>query len=113
MLLNRLEFEGERDNELFSTLPARPAVFALRGATGSEPYISKTANLQRRMRRLLAPPEERSKRLNLREVVRTIEYTLVGSDFESGFLLYRILRGEYPKTYASRLRLRFAPMVKL
>jgi len=65
------------------------------------------------MRRLLAPPEERSKRLNLREVVRTIEYTLVGSDFESGFLLYRILRGEYPKTYASRLRLRFAPMVKL
>jgi excinuclease ABC subunit C len=110
---HRLEFDAGRDHEIFSALPARSAVFALRGESGSEPYISKTANLQRRMRRLLAPPEERSKRLNLRDVVRSIEYTVVGSDFESGFLLYRVLRSEFPKAYASRLRLRFAPMVKL
>jgi len=113
VLLHRLEFEAGRDQEIFSALPAKAAVLLLRGEGGSEPYISKTANLQRRMRRLLSSPEERTKRLNLRNVVRSIEYSLTGSDFESTFLLYQVLRAAFPKTYASRLRLRFAPLVKL
>src|SRR5206468_3418522 len=50
---------------------------------------------------------------NLRERARWIEYTPTGSDFESGFLLYRVLRSLFPKTYSDRLRLRFAPLVKL
>ena len=60
-------------------------------------------------------PELLEKRagLNLRDRVRSIEYTLTGSDFESGFLLYQVLRTAFPKTYASRLRLRFAPLVKM
>ncbi len=45
--------------------------------------------------------------------MRWIEYTATGSDFESGFLLYRLLRSTFPKTYGNRLRLRFAPLVKL
>ena len=32
---------------------------------------------------------------------------------EASFLLYRTLRREFPKTYDKRLRLRFAPLVKL
>ena len=64
-------------------------------------------------RRLLSAPEERTKRLNLRDRVRWIEYTLTGSDFESGFVLYQVLRSAFPKTYSNRLRLRFAPLVKL
>jgi len=79
----------------------------------AEPYVSKTANLRRRLQRLLSPPEERTRRLNLRDRVRWIEYTLTGSDFESGFLLYQVLRTAFPKTYSDRLRLRFAPLVKL
>jgi excinuclease UvrABC nuclease subunit len=78
-----------------------------------EPYVSKTANLRRRLLRLLGPPTEHSKRLNLRDRVREIEYTLTGSDFESQILLYRLLRGTFPKTYAARLKLRPAPLVKL
>jgi excinuclease ABC subunit C len=86
----------------------------LRGEdANSEPYVSKTANLRRRLERLLSPPEEQTKRLNLRNRVRLIEYTLTGSDFESGFVLYQILRAVFPKTYSNRLRLRFAPLVKL
>lgn len=89
-------------------------MFALRGDDpGSEPYVTKTANLRRRLQRLLGPPTEQSKRLNLRERVRWIDYTATGSDFESGFLLYRVLRSTLPKTYADRLRLRLAPLVKL
>jgi excinuclease UvrABC nuclease subunit len=40
------------------------------------------------MRRLLDPPESQSKRLNLREKVARIEYTLTGSRFESSLVLY-------------------------
>jgi excinuclease UvrABC nuclease subunit len=114
VLTHQLEFVPERDAEAFATAPAAPAVFLLRGEDPqSEPYVSKTANLRRRLQRLLGAPAEHSKKLNLRDRVRWIEYTSTGSDFESGFLLYRRLRSAFPKTYSNRLRLRFAPLVKL
>jgi excinuclease ABC subunit C len=114
VLSERIEFRPEVDAEIFSAAAAAPAVFLLRGAdSNSEPYVSKTANLRRRLQRLLSAPEEKTKRLNLRDRVRWIEYTLTGSDFESGFVLYHALRSAFPKTYADRLRLRFAPLVKL
>jgi len=114
VLSQHLEFTPDRDQELFSAVPRAPAVFLVHAVDpGSEPYISKTANLRRRLERLLSPPEGRSKRLNLRDRVRSVEYSLTGSDFESGFLLYRVLRSTFPKTYTKRLRLRFAPLLKL
>jgi excinuclease ABC subunit C len=114
VLTERLEFAPERDAEIFSAVPAAPAVFLLRGEDAqAEPYVSKTANLRRRLQRLLGPVEERTKKLNLRNRVRSIEYAPTGSDFESGFVLYRILRSTFPRTYANRLRFRFAPLVKL
>lgn len=114
MLTERLEFAPERDAEVLSSVPAAPAVFLLRGADAqAEPYVTKTANLRRRLQRLLGPVEERTKKLNLRDRVRGIEYAPTGSDFESGFLLYSVLRAVFPKTYQKRLRFRFAPFVAL
>jgi len=114
MLTERLEFTPERDAEVFAAASASPAVFLLRGEDPqAEPYVSKTANLRRRLQRLLGPVEERTKKLNLRDRVRWIEYSPTGSDFESGFLLYRVLRDAFPKTYQKRLRFRFPPFVKL
>lgn len=114
MLTCGLEFIPARDAEIFDSVAAGPAVFLLRGDDPqSEPYVSKTANLRRRLQRLLGTPAEHNKRLSLRDRVRWIEYTPTGSDFESGFLLYRLLRVTFPKTYSDRLRLRFAPLVKL
>ena len=114
MLTCQLDFVPAHDAEVFTTIPATPAVFLLRADDPqSEPYVSKTANLRRRLQRLLGAPSERSKRLSLRDRVRWIEYTSTGSDFESGFLLYRLLRSTFPETYGKRLRLRFAPLVKL
>ena len=113
VLTERIEFAPDRDAEVFATAPAGPAVFLLRGeAAQAEPYVSKTANLRRRLQRLLGPVAERTKKLNLRDRVRIIEYSATGSDFESGFLLYRTLREAFPKTYQNRLRFRFAPFVK-
>ncbi|HXW99912.1 MAG TPA: hypothetical protein VEJ00_01770 [Candidatus Acidoferrales bacterium] len=114
MLSTSLEFAPERDAEVFAAVPAAPAVFMLRGDDPqAEPYISKTANLRRRLQRLLGPVEERTKKLNLRHRISSIEYTPTGSDFESGFLLYTALRTAFPKTYSRRLRFRFTPFVKL
>lgn len=114
MVTERIEFRPAADAEVFSAVPAAPAVFLLRGEdANSEPYVSKTANLRRRLQRLLSAPEERTKRLNLRDRVRWIEYALTGSDFESGLVLYQMLRAAFPRTYSNRLRLRFAPLVKL
>jgi excinuclease UvrABC nuclease subunit len=114
VLTERLEFVPDRDAEIFSALPPAPAVFLLRGEDSSaEPYVSKTANLRRRLHRLLGPVAERTKKLNLRDRVRFIEYSPTGSDFESAFLLYRVLREAFPKTYQHRMRFRFAPLVKL
>jgi excinuclease ABC subunit C len=114
VLANGLEFVPAQDAELWATIPAAPAVFLLRADDQqSEPYVSKTANLRRRLQRLLGAPADYSKKLNLRGRVRRIEYTSTGSDFESGFLLYRLLRSTFQKTYSNRLRLRFAPLVKL
>jgi excinuclease ABC subunit C len=114
VLTERLEFAPARDAEVFAAAPAAPAVFSLRGEDArAEPYISKTANLRRRLQRLLGPIEERTKKLNLRDRVRSIEYTATGSDFESGFVLYAALRNSFPKTYSGRMRFRFAPFVKM
>jgi len=114
VLTHQLEFVPDRDSEIFAAVPAAPAVFLLRGDDPqAEPYVSKTANLRRRLQRLLGAPTQQSKKLNLRNRVRHIEYSPTGSDFESGFLLYRLLRATFPKTYANRLRLRFAPLIKL
>jgi len=118
-----VQFAADAAENFFLEIPAQPAVFALRGDSqasvlpgtknAERMYISKTANLRRRLQRLLGPVTGQSKRLNLRDRVREIEFTPTGSDFESQFLLYRLLRQAFPKTYASRLRLRPAPLVKL
>jgi excinuclease ABC subunit C len=113
VLTEHLEFTPEHDAEVFASAHAGPAVFLLRGQDAhAEPYVSKTANLRRRLQRLLGQLTERTKKLNLRDRVRIIEYSPTGSDFESGFLLYRVLRQAFSKTYQNRLRFRFAPFVK-
>jgi len=98
---------------MFALAPASAAVFVLRGEEGSEPYTSKTANLKRRLHRLLGGTDGLNRKLNLRDRVRSVEWTPTGSDFEATLLLYKTLRQEFPRSYDKRLHLRFAPLVKL
>ena len=111
MLSHVLAFSPERDAELFDQVPAAPAVFLIRGDSG-EPYVSKTANLKRRLLRLLGRAEEHTRKLSLRDVAKTVEYTRTGSDFESQFTLYAAVRALFPEKYRDRLKLRFAPLVR-
>ena len=108
-----MQFSPERDTDLFAAAPASAAVFVLRGEVGGDPYVGKSSNLRRRLQRLLGPAEGQSRKLNLRNRVREVEWWAAGSDFEASLLLYKTLRREFPSTYSDRLRLRFAPLVKL
>src|ERR1051325_11101419 len=110
-MLSGLDFSPERESEIFAAAPAAPAVFILSGPSG-EPYVSKTANLRRRLVRLLGPTEGLSRKLSLRDRVTRIDYSLTASDFESGLLLYKLQRRTFPDTYRDRLRLRPAPPTK-
>ena len=84
-----LGFSSEQAEEILQSVPTQPGVFALYGEQeNSEPYLTRAADLRRRMKRLLAPPESQSKRLNLRDRVARIEYTVTGSEFESTLTLY-------------------------
>ena len=117
---HRAEFLPESSDDLLRSIPAAPGVFALRGADpAAEPYLTRAADLRRRLRRLLAPPEALdengqpvpSKRLNLRARIHWIEWTRTGSDFESTLLLYRAARSAFgPEDARKRLRLH-APYV--
>jgi hypothetical protein len=82
-------FSPEQAEEVLRSIPSLPGVFALYAKEeNSEPYLTRAADLRRRMKRLLAPPESQSKRLNLRNRVARIEYTITGSEFESTLTLY-------------------------
>jgi excinuclease UvrABC nuclease subunit len=114
LLTHSIPFSSGHAPDFFTQFPASAAVFILRAAdVFAEPYVSKSSNLRKRLQRLLAPPESQSKRLNLRERVAVIEYSLTGSDFESVLLLYKTLRREFSGTYQKRLRLHAAPLVRL
>jgi excinuclease ABC subunit C len=114
---HRIDFSPENSDAILRDIPAAQGVFALRGEDPSaEPYLTRAADLRRRMRRLLAPPEALddngkpvlSKRLNLRDRVRSIEFTPTGSDFESTLLLYKASRSAFGAEEARR-RLRLYP----
>jgi hypothetical protein len=84
-----IPFSPENSAEALRAIPALPGVFALHGPrVEDEPYLTRAADLRRRITRILAPPDSQSKRLNLRTRVARIDYTITGSEFESTLALY-------------------------
>ncbi len=108
------EFDPAREQEFFTTLPSRPAVFLIEPRQRSaQPYLLRTADLRRRLERLLRVPEAPSKRLNLRESTARIRYRLTGSAFEQNLLFYQHARHLYPRRYRDIARIRPAPLLKI
>ena len=114
---HRLAFEPAEAEAILREVPARAGVFALLGERATDqPYLTRAADLRRRLRRLLAPPEVLdaegrpvlTKRLNLRERVRSIAWTETGSEFESVLTLYRASRLFFGEE-ATRQRMRLYP----
>lgn len=86
---NELPFAGETARDTLRSVPEAPGICALFGHDhAAQPYLTRTANLRRRLGRLLDAPEAMSKRLNLRDRVARIAWTTTGSEFESLLELY-------------------------
>jgi excinuclease UvrABC nuclease subunit len=108
------EFDAARDDVFFSVLPARPGVLLLEMADpGAEPYLARTADIQRAAERLLRPPETPSKRLNLRGVAARIRYRTTGSRFEQMVTHYQQAREYFPRRYRNLVRVRPPAMLKV
>jgi excinuclease ABC subunit C len=109
-----LEFAADRDAEFFSLLPSRPAVCLISSHNeGAEPYLIRTADLRRRLQRLLGPLDPASKRLNLRDFAQQIRYRETGSAFEQTIAYYQNAKKIFPKKYRELMRLRPAPVLKV
>jgi hypothetical protein len=98
----------------WSELPAQSAAFALFGSDpNAEPYISRTPNLRNRLRRLLDPRPDQSKRLRLAQSVTRIEYALTGSEFEAWLLLYAAFLSAFGDRARKRLHLRNPVLLRM
>ena len=107
MFTNPLEL-GLNTDAALAQLPPGRGVFAIFGNDlTADPYISHTANLSRRLRRLLGSEDASSKRLNLRARAARVEYSATGSPLESLLLLYSAY-----KDPRQRLKLRPPPMLR-
>lgn len=105
MFPNQIAFDPAQ--RAWDAIPAAAGVFALFAEDAkSEPYVSRTPNLRRRVRRLLDAKPEQTKRLQLAGRVARIEYALTGSDFEMWMRLYEATRALFGERVRKRLHLR-------
>ncbi len=79
----------------------------------ARPLLLRTADLRRRLRLLLSPPDPASKRINLREYAAGIRFRLTGSSFEQALVHWQHARTLWPGAYRERLRLRPPALVKM
>ena len=117
------EFRPEVAREVVRAIPELPGVVCLYGhGDGDRPYLTRTANLRRRVARLLDPPEvvgqdglpAASKRLNLRDRVARVAWSVTGSEFESLLVLYDSTAAIFGHVEARRrLKLRTPYFVRL
>ncbi|AXC14132.1 UvrB/UvrC protein [Acidisarcina polymorpha] len=109
MLAQTLTFDSSNPAPTLALLPEKPGIFALFGADPkAEPYLARTTNLRRRLKRFLDAKPTQTRRLRLTERVVRIEYTATGSDFESSLALYRATLQAFGERARKRLHL-YAP----
>ena len=108
-------FDPVHLEEFLSAVPPRPAVVLLepRANLAARPLLLRTADLRRRLRLLLGPPDPASKRINLREYAAGIRFRLTGSSFEQALVYWQHARALWPGVYRERLRLRPPALVKM
>lgn len=95
-----------------SAVPHAPAVFLIHLERGL-PYLAKTADLNRRLVRVLQTQVRLTQRLGLGGLARRVEYWLSASRLESSLHMYDLARHYYHDDYPKRLRLRAAAFLKV
>jgi excinuclease UvrABC nuclease subunit len=112
MFPNQLPFDAAQPG--WEEIPPAAGVFALFGADQrAEPFISRTPNLRRRIRRLLDPRPDQTKRLQLAGRVARIEYARTGSDFEALLRMYQASLAAFGERARKRLHLRPPSLLRM
>lgn len=89
---HEVTFAPERAAEVLRALPAGAGVVSLFGhAATDRPHLMQSANLRRRLQRLLMPAEGQTKRLNLRDRIARIAWRETHSQLEAMLLLHRAM----------------------
>lgn len=87
---HEITFSAEAGADVLRAVPTEAGVVALFGhAATDRPFLMQSANLRRRVQRLLEPMEGQTKRLNLRTRVARIAWRSTHSDLQALLLLYR------------------------
>jgi excinuclease ABC subunit C len=110
------EFDAAHDADFFARLPQRPAVFRIEPRAElarAQSYLLRTADLRRRLERLLGPPDPASKRLNLRAFAARVSYRVAGSQFELRYTHWQHAVAQWPAAYRERMRMRPPAMLKI
>jgi excinuclease ABC subunit C len=113
-LEHSLPFRAEDSAAFFAQVPARAAVclIAPREAAAA-PLLIRTQDLRRRLQRLLGPDDPTSKRLNLRDFARGVQYRVTGSPFEQTLTYYHNAKRVHPERYRDLLRMRPPAVLKV
>ena len=100
--------------ESIDALPNTSGVYRL-SASGSQPHLSWSANLPRRLRRLLltSRPDRDDFIARLRATYSSVDCWPTGSKLETFLVTYQLAKEHFPDDYLKRLRLRLPWFVVL
>lgn len=106
---HEITFTPDTAAEVLRAIPLAAGVVSLFGHNSTDrPHLLQSANLRRRLQRLLLPDESKSKRLNLRDRIARIAWRPTHSTLESLLLLHRAMTVVYGAEEA-RKKLRLTP----
>ncbi len=112
MFANQISFNAAEPR--WQEIPASAGIFALFAEDAhAEPYISRTPNLRRRIRRLLEARPDQTKRLQLAGRVARIEYALTASNFEALIRLYEASWSSFGERARKRLHLKAPALLRM
>lgn len=103
---------GPELDALLQGIPDTPAVFVLHAAAG-RPYLSRTALLGRRVRRLLKSQERFRAALNLRGVVNRLDYWPTVTRLESSLTFYTLAKQHFPEDYLRLCKIKMPVFLRL
>ena len=107
-------FDQAAPEVTLASLPAAPAVYALYGREErAEPYVGRTPDLRRRLRRLLTPSAAHPRRLHLAGLVARIAYAETASELEANLLLYQVSTQAFGERARKRMHLRTPGFLRL
>jgi len=88
-----------------AALPGSPAVYLLLDADRRPVQLATTQHLRRAVTARLSepPPEEKTKRADLAEIVRAVAWRAVACAFEARWCYWRLARQLYPQDYRERI----------